>query len=105
MAECSQISLLNMPRGARTWTPGAEISWSEVWFLPCVYGPSGSEMISLGVRRHFPSLHFKENKTIIFVFHLFGYSIVVVVIFLILLSPILLSLLLQQKATLLSMLM
>lgn len=57
-----------MHRGARTWTPGAEISWSEVWLLPCVYGPSGSEMISLGVRRHFLSLHFKENKTIIFDF-------------------------------------
>lgn len=40
----------------------------EVWLLPCVYESSGSEMISLGVRRHFPSLHFKENKTIIFVF-------------------------------------
>lgn len=57
-----------MPRGARTWTPGAEIRWSEVWLLPWVYGLSGSEMISLGVRRHFLSLHFKENTTIIFVF-------------------------------------
>lgn len=63
-----------MPRGTRIWTPDAEISWSEVWLLPCVYEPSGSEMISLGVRRHFPSLHFKENKAIIFV--LFCFSLV-----------------------------
>lgn len=98
-----------MPRGARTWTPGAEISLSGVWLLLCVYEHSGSEMTSLEVRRHFQSLHSKENKTINFVFfgfHLFEYSIVMVVIFLILLPPILLFLFhLQQEATLLSMLM